>query len=146
MKPPPEATVRSVDRLTVHEWTPPDDAVDAPRVAFPDCILRDTALPKGAVEPNPRDATRDALPHHFDGDLGMRGNHHAIHGAWNCGEVRKTPHALDLRGSGIDGQSFVTRVAEFVENGIGRFLAASGDARNGDALPAEEISHGSRKR
>ena len=93
--------MRAVDRLTVHEWTPPDD----------------TALPKGTVEPNPRDATRDTLPHHFDGDLKMRGNHHSIHGDWNCGEVR-TPHALDLRGGGIDGQSFVTRVAEFAENGI----------------------------
>src|SRR5215831_6981075 len=133
--------MRSIDRFAVHERTAPNNAVDSPGSARPNRLLRDAALAERTVEPDTTNATVDALSHHFGRDLGMRGKDDPVDGAWDRGQVGETPHALDLCSGGIDGKGLVTGVAELAEDRVGRLLAASGDASDGDALPAKEISY-----
>jgi hypothetical protein len=134
--------MRDVDGFAIHERTAPDNAGDSLGLALAHRLLGDAPLAEGPMEPDPGDATVDALPHQVDGDLRMRGDDEPVHGAGKGEEIGERPHALDLWSGGIDGKGLVAGGAELSEDGVGCLVAASGDTGDGDALRAKEISDG----
>ena len=66
LKPPLHALVSEIDRIAEHERAAPDDAVDTAHAALLNGLLRNAAVPKGAVEPHAPYAMVTALAHDLD--------------------------------------------------------------------------------
>ena len=70
--------MRNVDRVTVHEGTPADDASDATVGTLLNCFFRHAALAKRSMKPNTTDVEFDSLPDDSSRDVRMRGDHDAV--------------------------------------------------------------------
>jgi hypothetical protein len=81
------------------------------------------------------------LADQLDRDRGVGDDDDPVDGPRNGAEVRVTLHAFDFRGVGIHGNCFVAGVAQLAVDSVGRLSRFSGDARDGDALPAEELGN-----
>jgi len=80
-----------------------------------------------------------ALPHDIERDVGMRGNHHAIDGHRDGGQVWIGRSAFNFGRVWVDGEDFIPAVFQPVINSVGRLARGTGNTRNGKALSPKKL-------
>ncbi len=135
----------SVDGLTVHERTAPDDWLNATSPALRYGIVGDAACAKGAVEPDVLNASIKRSACGLEGRSRMGRDDNAVDGPRNTADIRVAGLPLELPRVGIDGHDFVARRYEFAEDGVGRGRTRSRNASDDDSFTLEERSNGRRE-
>jgi hypothetical protein len=138
-KPGAHAAMREINGLTIHQRAAAHDARYAGARALLGGRCRDTSLAKGAVEPNAPDVPGGGLPNDLLRDVGVGGDDKAIQIAGYAGEVGIAFRAFHFRGVGVDGEHFVTGIAEFAVYGVRGASPPPRYASDGDTLSAEKV-------
>jgi hypothetical protein len=125
-----------VDRLAVHERATSDNASNAASLALADRPLGNTALPKGAMEPDPTDSALGALTNQIDRDVRVGGYNNAVNGFRNGSEIRIASRAFDFAGVRIEREHLVPGVAQLAVDSVGWLPRFPGYASYSDALAA----------
>ncbi len=135
----------TVDGLTVHERTAPDDWLNATSPTLRYSIVGDAARAKGAVEPDVPNAPIERRACGLKGRGRMSRDDNAVDGPRNTADIGVAGLPLELPHVGIDGHNLVARRDEFAEDGVGRRRSGSRHASDDDAFALEERSNGRRE-
>jgi len=124
-----------IDRLTVHQGTPADNAGDPGLPTLLNRCRRHAPLTKRAVKPHGTNLARRCLLDYLERHSRMGGDHNAIEPARDTRKVRIAGNTFDLRRVGVHGQHFISTVTELPINGVRRAARSARYASYGDSLP-----------
>jgi len=128
-----------INGLTIHQRAAAHDARYANAGALLGGRCRHTSLAKGAVEPDAPDVPGSGLANDLLRDVGVGGDDKAIQIAGYAGEVGIAFPAFHFRSVRVDGEHFVTGVAEFAVHAVRGGISPARYASDGDTLSTEKV-------